>query len=259
MPVPMIAPMPSAVRSSRPTRALERPPSVSATSASTGFVANSRRWTAACSFAAPAGRRSEHGSARAAHELERDVAEHPLGNRAALAGADHDQVGVVLLREQQDARARRGRRATSPVASTPFSFRCADHRVGGRAAPARGTRISASATGPPGSSPVHARRRRPPRRSAGQVGGRVRDPVLVGSRLRRDHDALHAPWPFPSRRRAERCGSGRARACAQFQHSSSLGPSGRGEDLVIALAAPPRSPAPARLRRHSPCPSANAT
>src|SRR3954447_1012172 len=105
MPVPMTAPMPSAVRSSRPTARLREllASSVSATSLSTGLVSKSPPRRVATPMSAP---RSDHHyrPPRALHELQRDVSEHPPGDAPASARADQDQVGVVLLGEEQDPR-----------------------------------------------------------------------------------------------------------------------------------------------------------
>src|SRR3954453_21105956 len=120
MPVPMIAPMPSAVRSSSPTARRSCLPSswVSATRASTGFVAKRPPLDSAVAIPRTLPRRlsavlpylrfrrgsnivrrgdDHHGPARAAHELQRDVAEHALGDRTALGRADEDQIRLALL------------------------------------------------------------------------------------------------------------------------------------------------------------------
>src|SRR4051795_8667391 len=105
MPVPMTAPMPSAVRSSSPTarRSWLLASCVSATSRSTGLV--SKR-PPRCDAAPMSASCSDHHyrPPRALHELERDIAEDPARDAAERARADHDQVRVVLLGEEQDPR-----------------------------------------------------------------------------------------------------------------------------------------------------------
>src|SRR5690349_11277300 len=102
MPVPMTAPMPSAVRSSRPTARLSELPdsSVSATRRSTGLVSKRPPCRVTVPMSAPC---SDHhyGPPRALHELQRDISEHPARDAPERARADHDQVRVVLLGEEQ--------------------------------------------------------------------------------------------------------------------------------------------------------------
>src|SRR4051812_12128613 len=113
MPVPMTAPMPSAVRSSRPTARFREllASSVSATSLSTGLVSKRPPRRADAPMSAP---RSDdhHRPPRALHELQRDISEHPPGDAPAGARADQDQIRVAFLGEEQDSRhdpARAGR------------------------------------------------------------------------------------------------------------------------------------------------------
>src|SRR3954452_13429374 len=105
MPVPMTAPMPSAVRSSSPTarRSWLLASCVSATRRSTGLVANRSPLRDAVPISAS---RSDHHyrPPRALDELQRDIAEDPARDAPERARADHDQVGVVLLGEEQDPR-----------------------------------------------------------------------------------------------------------------------------------------------------------
>src|SRR3954468_20935100 len=113
MPVPMMAPRPSAVRSSTPTARWSWWPcsSVSPTSASTGLVMKNPECeplrpslpTAMRGLLFVRRGDDEDGAARALHELERDAAQHATGDGAAPGRARDDHVGLALLREQQDA------------------------------------------------------------------------------------------------------------------------------------------------------------
>src|SRR3954453_16227369 len=112
MPVPMMAPSPSAVRSSAPTARSSwcSASSVSPTSASTGFVTNSP-WrvplpppllTAMRALLSLRRGDDQDGTARALHQPGRDGAEH-AADAAAGARADHDEIGLLLLGEDEDA------------------------------------------------------------------------------------------------------------------------------------------------------------
>src|SRR3954447_11511990 len=111
MPVPMIAPRPSAVRSRRPTtRASDAPfSSVSRTSASVSLVANRPLRPPGCEAVAIGlslplrrGGDDEDGAARAADQLDRHAAEDPAGDAALRRGAADDHVRVLLLGVEQD-------------------------------------------------------------------------------------------------------------------------------------------------------------
>src|SRR4051794_9228426 len=194
MPVPMIAPMPSAVRSSSPTarRSWPASTSVSATSRSTGFVAN--RAPAIRCLLLPLGDRSrhdQHGPARALHELERHIPEHPARNPAASRGADDDQVGVLLLGVEQDAGhalagADVGGRL-DPLAGEPLGdlLRAAARLLLVLAARQRRQRLHLDA--------VDADHLGLRTRLQRQLGGGVGQPRLAHARLGRDHDRLHVP------------------------------------------------------------------
>src|SRR4051794_3003355 len=194
MPVPMIAPMPSAVRSSSPTarRSWPASTSVSATSRSTGFVAN--RAPAIRCLLLPLGDRSrhdQHGPARALHELERHIPEHPARTPAASRGADDDQVGVLLLGVEQDAGhdlagADVGGRLDT-LAGEPLGdlLRAAARLLLVLAARQRRQRLHLDA--------VDADHLGLRTRLQRQLGGGVGQPRLAHARLGRDHDRLHVP------------------------------------------------------------------
>src|SRR3954453_9165644 len=111
MPVPMMAPSPSAVRSSAPTArcSLCSESSVSATSASTGLVLNSPSrvppppppLTAMRALLSLRGGDDQDRTARALHQPARDVSQHAT-DASARARADHDQVVLLLLGEDED-------------------------------------------------------------------------------------------------------------------------------------------------------------
>ena len=131
MPVPMIAPRPSAVRSSAPTarRSSCSFSCVSATSRSTGLVAKTRSRRGWPSPRPPAQLSARGGDRRdrpprAPDELDRDVAEQPLATGPRDERADDDQVGVVLLGEQQHAVRTTGPCSVCGVASTPSARIC---------------------------------------------------------------------------------------------------------------------------------------
>ena len=117
MPVPMIAPRPSAERSSRPTERSSwcSPSSVSATSASTGLVANRplRRASRVVLMPTRGGLMTRTGRRERSISRAGDGAEHPPRDRAAARRADDDQVRLLLLGEHEhaaDDRARAGAR-----------------------------------------------------------------------------------------------------------------------------------------------------
>src|SRR4051812_40445408 len=197
MPVPMTAPMPSAVRSSRPTARLSELLSswVSATSLSTGLVSK-RPPRCATPMSAP---RSDHHyrPPRALHELQRDISEHPPGDAPARARADHDQVRVMLLGEQQDPghdlpgpdRGGRLHAALPDLRGEPLG--ALEGRAGVLLARQRGERLHLDA--------VDAHDLDRGASVLGQLGRGVRHPWLLRSRLGGHHDPLH---PAPPCRRS---------------------------------------------------------
>src|SRR5688572_24612625 len=105
MPVPMMAPRPSAVRSSAPTarRSSVLFSCVSSTSRSTGLVAKSPLRVRVAMQLLSRRRDDEDRAARPADQLDRRVAEQASRHRPARRGAADDEVRVAVLGEQQDA------------------------------------------------------------------------------------------------------------------------------------------------------------
>src|SRR3954463_8260169 len=196
MPVPMIAPRPSAVRSSRPTtRASDAPfSSVSRTSVSVSLVAKrplrpSLPEAVATGPPLRRGRDHDDGAAGALDQLDRHAAEDPAGHAAPGGGGDDDRVRLLLLREEQDA----ARHLAGADFALGLDAGLAQPREEAVDRVLRGV-VELGARG--GGQGFHVKAVERDDRDGGagllrELGARVAQPRLVGSRLGVDHDALH--------------------------------------------------------------------